>query len=435
MATTTAFDFGNVEAGTVKLKVGDVKYSFLADGTVKLGETVLTDVDALKTAAKEFAAAAKTASAAEIADVKEAAALRGVFKNLAKKHADEVKGISGVFGAADEIEAVIKTLTPGEAAGADKLAKLKKILVAHPDSINLLEADASNVLKGVEQFKKVVDGVEKKVPVIDFAKLDGEVKSLRSTIDQLVTAHGGAEYTEESIKKLLASAPEGIKDVLPKEVVDQFAAGVTGVKNKANISGLDLNHIATTLETEIAAAQAEALKIGKEIRKLQAEKADSFFKGKLDKAIEAEGRKLDTLVTDNADIKHHIYGAMEKEFSAAEREAFKTVKTASSAMSSLASSASSTGEKGRGFFTKAFEFKRTQPWMEEVAKKEGKSVSEMVTKHGAIGSTRWGKVIGAGALVTGAVYAAVSALGNKGPGDRASEVANSRNNEPATGRA
>lgn len=406
-----SFDFGKASEGVLKRKVGDKLYSYAVDSggslTIKVGDEVLKDADALKMAAKEFAGAAKSASASAVEDE---GMIRKVYDVLKSTHAEELKPVKGLFDAAEGIEGALSRVSAGAVADESTLAVIRKHLVAHPEAKNVLSADAHNLLT-LNEVEKVVDGVTKKVRVVDFAKLDGEVSKLRGVVSELVSLHEAGGYDEKAVKKILARAPEGIADVMPVDVVTSFNKGITGVKGKANVGPVNISTLLTDLQTEVTAARSEATAIGQRMVKLNEEIQSSWIKPGLQKKLEAEGKKLATLLEEHPDIHHHINTAMEKEFTAEQRTMMRGVKSASSAMSSLSQAASSGGKEGPGIF------KRTFTWTEEAlskAKDGAKGNSDKLKKLGDIkvGSWRGSRVVMGAAAVTAAVVAGMSFFGH-----------------------
>lgn len=422
MAAT--FDFSKVSKSekTFSLKAGDKTYSVLASGEIKLGDEVLAG-DKLKLALKEFSSATKAVSATELKEAQHVEALRGAFAEIAKKHpsAEELKSVAGLFSAAGEIETALKSVAGNAAVDESVLAKLKKILVNHPDARNVLDAETHNKLH-IDTFEKKVGEKVEKIRLVDFAKLDKQVTDLRASVDKLAELHTAGGYTEADVKKILAHAPAGIKDVIPEEIEKVFSEGVAAAKGKAKVASITLSSVAEKVAGEITDATKDARTIGQEIVTLSEQMAGSRFKSSYQTKLDAAGKKFADLVDKNPDIKHHIHEAMEV-FSAEEKALIGNVKSASGAMKAISSAATSVAKDG-GIFTKSAKD------LTKYTAEELKGFSGFFRRRTVAGN------VGIGLATAGGLYLIGSALagtGNQGPGAKTNEASKGQGQGVALG--
>ena len=346
----------------------------------------------------------------------------------------------------------------------------------------LIPHQAKEALQGsIGHFAEAVDATN--LPGLD------EAKKLMASVTEISSANGNADV----IGKALLRHPEAEKLLTPKQLdnvlkdgfdfarLERFKAGKAeltallenpGADIADKLRGLLVKNFdnadkLTTLITEehlvsIHRANGKPTNVKKilsdlktEVLKLESEatrEADTIITksarlGELEKAAKPDVKAIASVKADIAKAESAFKQATSGELGNVVLQSIKAdkldcLKKASQSMAShiesgVGRAAKAAAKSGPEFFS----FKDQFSWTDAVKKKKVGNLAEGAEKAAkeaeimAKSGTRWGKVAGVVGGLGVATFAAVSAFGNKGPGEKAAAAQAGRDQEPAVGRA
>lgn len=318
------------------------------------------------------------------------------IRALADHH--DIAEVKGTFTAVGEIETLLAGKGGSKLAASD-LAKLEALYVAHPNSVNMVNQATTDVLTHAEHG-----------PLSGLKKLATRVTGLN---DALFAAVKEGPLTEEALEKLLQAHGPELKGYIKPHFV----------------SGLDVSKVAAKVETEIGdfakIYKGHLDAIANEQRILDALPKDAAASVREAQAAKVSGavEALEGSLKGKETLKPHMEKVFADHPEKAVLDKIEKLKPITQDISKAASS-SPIGAIGKA----ASEASKTEwGWSKKLAPKAEGITGALWKNRGVLGKA--GVVAGAGAVL----YAIVSAVGGKGPGEKAAEV--NRGREQSQGQA
>jgi hypothetical protein len=345
--------------------------------------------------------------------------LEEALKEIEAKAGELPKDVKAVLATDIDLFTNTKGIAKSKIEGLSKSIKAAEQIAAAPTDINLAgkllteTPNAAKFLSGKTQLDMKAGGFSWQVL--------GEYQGAKKELEALIKG----TPTEAGVKKILIKYHGEGTTHIKLSAVDQAAIW------KKTGKMIDIDALRSEIDTTLTSHFANAETHRDNIISLSEELATEA------KEATPNATRIAELKKDLAEAKTELtkltgdteYGAKISSHLKSDEATFKQLNEFHKDIGSqIEKSAKSIGlgvteaaEKGRGFWTKLLEFKRSEAYIAEQVANKGKTAEELGLK---VGSFRWGKAIGAAAIITGAYLVGTGIFGKK------SQTEMDRQNQP-----
>jgi hypothetical protein len=263
--------------------------------------------------------------------------------------------------------------------------------------------------------------------IFDLDKIQKVAKRISDFEGALVKElDAGKTLTKDALTKILRTHGTDYVGRLSPEIATALNAGPRFAPGAALTEAFTLNSVVQAVDTEIAGAKAEVTNLLNSISsKQQVLDGKRWLKSAAQAEVSSEVKKLQEFLSKNKEIHAHLHETIDGH---AGKAFFSKAEGMKGVMESVKQTAKSSPIAGNYLAGAADAGEKLGMWWNSGRPKVEGFKGAMWSNRGYLG--RAGIIAGIAAVG----YAIVSAIGGRGPGDRAEEVNRSRQGEPAMAR-